>query len=229
MSLTVIAGMVAAVLLAGTIVAASGSALRAARDASSHPAALERNKKRQMTRRRKRAGLPVVDEPAQVSRLRRRATLMAWWAAGWRLAVVAGIVAGGYLFRVNVWLGAVTAFGLALAYWVLAWYSRRARFRRTHEGAAILQVFLADVDRELRGAELVQMTGQPSEPVFERLAQLEGSGWVKPLWETAEPLTTASDPARRRYLLSDGAAAAARRDLVAAGINPHSQVRPARP
>lgn len=89
----------------------------------------------------------------------------------------------------------------------------------------MLQVFLTDPASPWHGAELVQETAQPPDKVYGHLGQLEASGWLRPQWKTAQPLTTAIDPARRRYLLAEDAAEAAERELATAGIAPKPRPR----
>lgn len=79
----------------------------------------------------------------------------------------------------------------------------------------VLELLLADPDRELYGFEIGQDAGLPSGTVHPILARLEALGWVSSRWEDVNP-AEAGRPARRYYRVTGEGASAARAALARA-------------
>lgn len=79
----------------------------------------------------------------------------------------------------------------------------------------VLQLLLADPERELYGFEIGQEAGLPSGTVHPILARLEALGWVSSRWEDVDP-SEAGRPARRYYRLTGDGVSAARAALARA-------------
>jgi PadR family transcriptional regulator, regulatory protein PadR len=80
--------------------------------------------------------------------------------------------------------------------------------------AAVLKIFLEDVQQPRYGFELMQLTGQPSGTLYPILAKLERMGWLVGGREDIDP-RTAGRPPRRFYRIEGAAAADARVELAA--------------
>jgi DNA-binding PadR family transcriptional regulator len=91
----------------------------------------------------------------------------------------------------------------------------------------VLRALLAEVDRELYGAEIGEAAGLPSGTVHPILARLEAIGWLESRWEEIEP-RTAGRPARRYYRLTAHGMEPAR-DALARAYRPRRGSLAARP
>lgn len=65
----------------------------------------------------------------------------------------------------------------------------------------VLELLLAEPDRERFGLEIVDGTGLPPGTIYPILARLEHSGWLESRWEQIDP-HDAGRPRRRYYLLT---------------------------
>lgn len=65
----------------------------------------------------------------------------------------------------------------------------------------VLQVFVADADRDRYGSDIGAEAGLPSGTVHPILARLEGIGWLESRWEEIDPRLKGR-PARRYYRLT---------------------------
>ncbi|HZE40296.1 MAG TPA: helix-turn-helix transcriptional regulator [Stackebrandtia sp.] len=87
-----------------------------------------------------------------------------------------------------------------------------APVKMTTTVAQVLSCFLADVDAERYGLDLMRDTGLPSGTLYPILARLQRAGWLRASWEDIDP-EAAGRPARRYYLLTPDGAATARTEL----------------
>lgn len=81
--------------------------------------------------------------------------------------------------------------------------------------AALLRVFLDDIDQPRYGYDLMQETGFASGKLYPILARLQAAGWLVKEAEKIDP-AEAGRPARRHYRLSPSAVAGARRAVAEA-------------
>src|SRR5215212_11194747 len=80
--------------------------------------------------------------------------------------------------------------------------------RMTIPTQRVLRALIADLTKELYGAQIGAAAGLPSGTVHPILARLEGVGWLQSRWEDIDPRTEGR-PARRYYrLTAEGARAA---------------------
>ena len=79
----------------------------------------------------------------------------------------------------------------------------------------VLEVLLADCERELYGLEIGTAAELRSGTVHPILARLEGIGWLASRWEDVEP-SAEGRPARRYYRLTADGVPAARAALARA-------------
>jgi PadR family transcriptional regulator, regulatory protein PadR len=89
-----------------------------------------------------------------------------------------------------------------------------AQFRMTFAVAAVLRVFLDDLDTPRYGYELMRLTGFPSGKLYPILARLEAARVLIKETETVDP-ATAGRPARRMYRLDAASVPAIRSELAA--------------
>jgi DNA-binding PadR family transcriptional regulator len=78
--------------------------------------------------------------------------------------------------------------------------------------AAVLQIFLDDVEQPRYGYELMRATGFASGKLYPILARLEGHGWLDAQFEQINA-TQAGRPPRRWYRLTEDGTIAARFEL----------------
>jgi DNA-binding PadR family transcriptional regulator len=98
--------------------------------------------------------------------------------------------------------------------------------RMTVPTQLVLQVLLADPQRELYGVEIGEQAGLRSGTVHPILARLEGVGWLQSHWEDVDPRTTGR-PARRYYRLTAEGATVAQAALARVyRPSPARQLRP---
>ncbi|WP_412540699.1 PadR family transcriptional regulator [Longispora sp. K20-0274] len=78
--------------------------------------------------------------------------------------------------------------------------------RLTIPVARVLAAFVADVDVERYGLDLMQQTGLASGSLYPILTRLVRAGWLETQWEDVDPVA-AGRPARKYYrLTAEGAA-----------------------
>src|SRR5918911_5310215 len=90
-----------------------------------------------------------------------------------------------------------------------------SELRMTIPTQLVLEVLLADPQRELYGVEIGEQAELRSGTVHPILARLEGVGWLQSRWEDIDP-QTAGRPARRYYRLTTDGVRAARAALTRA-------------
>ncbi|GIG58615.1 hypothetical protein Lfu02_29870 [Longispora fulva] len=73
--------------------------------------------------------------------------------------------------------------------------------RLTVPVAKVLAAFLADVEVERYGLDLMHQTGLASGSLYPILTRLVGAGWLETQWEDVDPVA-AGRPARRYYSLT---------------------------
>lgn len=88
------------------------------------------------------------------------------------------------------------------------------KLKLTNAVSAVLTCFIADVDAEHYGLELMRDSGLPSGTLYPILARLEAADWVTAAWEEIDS-EAEGRPARRYYRLTPDGAAAARTQLSA--------------
>src|SRR5689334_3897658 len=84
----------------------------------------------------------------------------------------------------------------------------------TPKMAAIIKIFLQDIQRPRYGLELMRLTGQPSGSLYPNLAKFEQAGWLIGGKEDIDPHKEGR-PARRFYRISGAGARAAHNQLAA--------------
>ena len=89
-----------------------------------------------------------------------------------------------------------------------------AQFRMTFAVAAVLRVFLDDLETPRYGYELMRLTGFPSGKLYPILARLEAAKVLIKETETVDP-AKAGRPARRLYRLDASCVPAIRSELAA--------------
>lgn len=82
----------------------------------------------------------------------------------------------------------------------------------TAQTVAVLNVMLAEAEREWYGLELSSCAGLKPGTIYPHLDQLLRAGWVSRRWEDVDPLAE-ERPKRRLYRLSSDGAPKARRAL----------------
>src|SRR4051794_41236353 len=76
----------------------------------------------------------------------------------------------------------------------------------------VLSAFLADVDADRYGLDLMHDTALASGTLYPILVRLERAGWVASRWEEIDPAAEGR-PSRRYYRLTTEGAAEARREV----------------
>jgi PadR family transcriptional regulator PadR len=76
----------------------------------------------------------------------------------------------------------------------------------------VLSAFLADVDADRYGLDLMHDTALASGTLYPILVRLERAGWVESRWEEIDPVAEGR-PARRYYRLTAHGAASGRHEL----------------
>lgn len=74
----------------------------------------------------------------------------------------------------------------------------------------VIEVFLAEPDREFYGLELRAATGLANGTLYKRLMDLEAYGWLESRWEYPDADERAGRPPRRYYRLTREGAVQAR-------------------
>ena len=96
--------------------------------------------------------------------------------------------------------------------------------RMTIPTRLVLQVLLADPERELYGLELCAAAGLPSGTIHPILARLERAGWVESRWEAVDP-SAEGRPRRRYYRMNPNSIAPAAAALARAAASAPAALR----
>jgi DNA-binding PadR family transcriptional regulator len=86
------------------------------------------------------------------------------------------------------------------------------QIRMTTALLKVVSAFLADVDADRYGLDLMHETGLASGTLYPMLVRLERAGWVRAEWERIDPVAEGR-PARRYYRLTADGAVAARHEI----------------
>ncbi|NUP64622.1 MAG: PadR family transcriptional regulator [Nonomuraea sp.] len=97
----------------------------------------------------------------------------------------------------------------------------------TRPTLSLIEVFLAEPEREFYGLELREVTGLPNGTLYPRLAQLEAWGWLESRREDTDSDVRAGRPPRRYYRLTQEGAVAAREQAERARRSHGLRARPA--